>query len=104
MGKSKLQVNLEFGAARLLLMAFQLLPLRLGLIVGPVLGRGGFYLSRRLRRTGERNLELAFPDMDNKERRRLLKGFFANLGRQLAVFSKFKAANDGEIKRIIECQ
>jgi len=47
----------------------------------------------RLRRTGERNLEIAFPELSNAERRRLLRQAFANLGRLLGVFSHFSNDN-----------
>ena len=90
MSKSNLQINFEYLVARSLLVIFGWLPLRLALFVGSTMGRGSYYFSGRLRRTGRRNLELAFPESTEKERRRLLRGCFENLGRLLGVFSHFK--------------
>ncbi|MGH9569887.1 MAG: lysophospholipid acyltransferase family protein, partial [Candidatus Angelobacter sp.] len=43
----------------------------------------------RLRRAGMRNLDLAFPKKDGQEKKRILRGLFVNLGRQLAEFCLF---------------
>lgn len=48
-----------------------------------------YHLHPRLRRVGLRNLELAFPKMTAQEKRRILQGVFASLGRQLAEFCRF---------------
>jgi KDO2-lipid IV(A) lauroyltransferase len=42
----------------------------------------------RLRRVGQRNLELAFPELTARERRRILRVEFRSLGRQLAEFCR----------------
>jgi KDO2-lipid IV(A) lauroyltransferase len=55
-------------------------------------------------RTGERNLELAFPDLAEAERLELLLASFENLGRLLAVFSRFNKARSEALKDLIECQ
>src|SRR5207249_7597620 len=65
--------------------------------------RLGFWWPR-LRRTGERNLELAFPQVSAEQRRKLLRGCFENLGRLLAVFSHFSKADSSELKSVIECE
>jgi Kdo2-lipid IVA lauroyltransferase/acyltransferase len=103
MSKSKLQINLEYLLARALLTVFGWLPLRAALFVGARLGRGGYYFSGRLRRTGQRNLLLAFPEMSQNERRRLLHGCFENLGRLLGVFSQFATADAQTLQSIVEC-
>jgi Kdo2-lipid IVA lauroyltransferase/acyltransferase len=46
-------------------------------------------LNRRLRCVGLRNLEIAFPEKSAVERRRILRGVFTSLGRQLAEFCRF---------------
>jgi KDO2-lipid IV(A) lauroyltransferase len=46
-------------------------------------------LNRRLRCVGLRNLEIAFPEKSAAERRRILRGVFTSLGRQLAEFCRF---------------
>ncbi len=48
---------------------------------------GAFYLvHRRLVRVGRRNLQLAFPELDERERRRILRRLYRHLGRQMAEF------------------
>jgi KDO2-lipid IV(A) lauroyltransferase len=42
----------------------------------------------RLRRVGERNLELAMPELPRAERGRILRNVFRNLGRQLVEFCR----------------
>lgn len=104
MSKSNLQINLEYATARLLLAGFGALPQNVALRVGSIMAGGAYYFSGRLRRTGERNLRLAFPDLSLSERRRLLRGCFQNLGRLLGVFSQFANANPQTLKRIIDCE
>jgi KDO2-lipid IV(A) lauroyltransferase len=104
MSKSKLQINLEYLLALLLLTGFGWLPLRASLFIGARLGRAGYYFSGRLRRTGQRNLLLAFPELSQSERRRLLHGCFENLGRLLGVFSQFANADPPALQSIVECE
>ena len=104
MSKSNLQINLEYATARLLLAGFGALPQNVALRVGSIMAGGAYYFSGRLRRAGERNLRLAFPDLSLSERRRLLRGCFQNLGRLLGVFSQFANANPQTLKRIIDCE
>lgn len=104
MSKSNLQINLEYLVARLLLAVFGCLPLSLALSLGARLGRSGYYFSARLRGTGLRNLAMAFPELDLKERRRLLRGCFENLGRLLGVFSQFATSDPQTLQGMIECE
>jgi KDO2-lipid IV(A) lauroyltransferase len=48
-----------------------------------------YRLHGRLRRVGMRNLEIAFPAKSPKERRKILRGVFAGMGRHLAEFCRF---------------
>jgi KDO2-lipid IV(A) lauroyltransferase len=57
----------------------------------------------KLRRTGKRNLELAFPNLNEQERARLLRGCFESLGRLLGVFSHFRDSPDN-LKETISCE
>lgn len=71
-----------------MLAIFGALPLSLSIKLGRAIGRLGFWFPK-LRRTAERNLEMAFPRASEEERNRILHGCFENLGRMLAVFSHF---------------
>ena len=66
-----------------------LLPRRLARAAAILLAGAVYHLHRRLRRVGLRNLELAYPRMSRRERRRIVRGVFVSLGRQLAEFCQF---------------
>jgi len=55
-----------------------------------------YFFHRKLRRVGMRNLELAFPEKSRRERKRILRGVFTSLGRQVAevcLFPKYTREN-----------
>lgn len=105
MGKhGKVQTALEYAAARSLLIGLGALPRSVAIAAGRVMGRIAYGLSDRLRLTGFRNLELAFPEMSERERARILRGCFKNLGRLLGEFSQFPHATSESLHHIVECQ
>jgi KDO2-lipid IV(A) lauroyltransferase len=55
----------------------------------------------RLRKVGMRNLEMAFPEMPAKQRRRILRGEFVSLGRQLAEFCLFPSYTRENVGRVV---
>lgn len=102
MAKRKLQLNLEYLLARSILGVFGILPRGLAIGIGRAMGRIAYLLPLKLRRTGERNLTIAFPEMDEGERQRLLRGSFDSLGRLLAEFSQFPGMTRESLREIIE--
>ena len=104
MSKSNLQINLEYATARVLLAAFGALPQNVSMRVSAIMAGCAYYFSGRLRRTGERNLRLAFPGLSASEQQRLLRGCFQNLGLLLGVFSQFARTDSETLKRIIDCE
>src|SRR6266513_699648 len=94
MSKSNLQIDLEYGVARLVLAVFASLPLKVAMRAGAGLAICFFWIAGRLRRTGEQNLEIAFPELSIGERRLLVRRAFGNLGRLLGLFSQF--SNDSQ--------
>ena len=99
--KGNLQIQVEYWLARALLAFFAAFPLSSAIRLGMALARFG-RLFPKLRQTAERNLQLAFPEISEGERRRLLLGCFENLGRLLAVFSHFTRSNDSKLANLIE--
>ena len=99
----KLRTNVEYLFARVILGFFSRLPLALAISVGRSIGRVAMVVPK-LRRTGKRNLELAFPDLDENERVRLLRGCFESLGRLLGVFSHFRDGSSERLKQTIACE
>lgn len=79
---------LEFAFAWTLLKCMGALPRPLARRAGAALGACAWMFVPRLRRTGLRNLELAFPDLPPAERAVLLRRLFRHLGWQLAEFCR----------------
>lgn len=102
MAKSKLQTNLEYALARVLLSIFGILPRSVAVGVGRGLGRLAYLLPTRLRRTGQRNLEIAFPDLPAAEKQRLLRGCFESLGRLLGEVSQFPRLTRERLRQMID--
>ena len=69
--------------------------------IGITLGLTVYALHRRLRRVGMRNLSLAFPEMSQRERRRLVRGEFISLGRQLAEVCLFPRYTRENVSRVV---
>jgi KDO2-lipid IV(A) lauroyltransferase len=100
--QGKLRIKLEYLLARSLVTSLGILPRALALRVGEGLGRLGYFLAGGLRRTGERNLEIAFPELTNDQRRKLLVRSFESLGRLLAEFSQFPKLKAEQLRQLIE--
>ncbi len=87
--KSKAQILAEYALAGSLMGSFTLLPRRASIRAGYTLAKAGYSLFGKLRRTGLRNLELAFPEKSPAEREKILEGAFRNLGRVLGTVAHF---------------
>src|SRR6266542_1310135 len=98
----KLQIALEYALARAILSGLGVLPRPLAIATGLLIGRVTYFLHGNLRRTGIRNLEIAFPEMREADRKRLLRGCFASLGRLLGEFSQLPRATPAKLRRLIE--
>jgi KDO2-lipid IV(A) lauroyltransferase len=99
---SKFQIALEYALARSILAGFGALPRSAAVAFGVAIGRISYVLLGRLRRTGERNLEIAFPELDQSDRERLLRGCFESLGRLLGEFSQLPKATPEKLRKLIE--
>ncbi|HEX8282367.1 MAG TPA: lysophospholipid acyltransferase family protein [Pyrinomonadaceae bacterium] len=100
--KGKAQEFLEYAAARALLSGLGTLPRPAAVRVGRSLGRAAYAVAGGLRRTGMRNLEIAFPEMGAAERERILRGTFESLGRQLGEVSQFPRATPESLRAVAE--
>ncbi len=76
----------EFIAVWTILRAFGALPRPIARLAGGAVGAVARWCLPRLSRVGLRNLELAFPEKTEAERRRILRRLYRNLGWQLAEF------------------
>jgi Kdo2-lipid IVA lauroyltransferase/acyltransferase len=100
--KGKFQELAEYAAVRALVSGLGLLPRRAAVAAGRSLGLAAYALAGGLRRTGMRNLEIAFPDAGEEERGRILRGTFLSLGRQLGEVSQFPRISPERLREVAE--
>jgi Kdo2-lipid IVA lauroyltransferase/acyltransferase len=81
--------QLEFACVWIAVRVLRALPRPLSRGVGISLGLAAYMASGRLRRVGVRNLQIAFPQLSDAERRRIVRQLFVGLGRQLSEFCQF---------------
>jgi KDO2-lipid IV(A) lauroyltransferase len=92
--------RLEYWVVWLSVKIIGLLPRPLARAKGIGLGLIVYLLHGRLRRVGMRNLAHAFPEMTLRDRRRILRGTYISLGRQLAevcLFPRYTRENVSQI-------
>ncbi len=93
--------RLEYWIVWFCLKTIGLLPRPLARAKGITLGLLVYLLHGRLRRVGMRNLSLAFPEMSRSERRRILRGEYISLGRQLAEVCLFPRYTRENVNRVV---
>ena len=93
--------RLEYALVWPFIKGLGLLPRPVARAIGIALGLTVYAMHGRLRRVGLRNLALAFPEMPEPERRRLLRGEFISLGRQLAEVCLFPRYTRENVSRTI---
>ena len=100
----KLRTYLEYAPLKLVLDTIGRLPAPAAYLVGRSMAKLGYLLAGDLRRTGEINLRLAFPEKSDEERAKLLRECFDSLGRQLGLFSQMRSRSREELKQLIEAE
>ncbi len=93
--------NLEYYALRALVGGLGSLPRPLARSLGAALGAVAWHASKRLRRVGLRNLELAYPGKLTPEREQILRGVYRSLGWQIAEFCKMRGYSADEASQFI---
>jgi KDO2-lipid IV(A) lauroyltransferase len=78
--------RIEFVLVWLLVKSLGMLARPIARRTGEAVGWLAFFGMGRLRRVGMRNLSIAFPELTENSRRRLLRQMYRNLGWQLAEF------------------
>src|SRR6201987_4044131 len=81
--------KLEYAAAWPFLKIMGALPRPLARTFAIGIAQLVYLLHFRLRQVGMRNLEMVFPEKSLEERKRILRGEFTSLGRQLAELCQF---------------
>jgi Kdo2-lipid IVA lauroyltransferase/acyltransferase len=88
-GASPMRRRLEYAAAWPLIKILGILPRPLSRAVAIAIAQLVYLLHVKLRRVGMRNLAMVFPEKTVAERKRILRGEFTSLGRQLAELCQF---------------
>lgn len=92
--------RLEFALAWLAVKGIGLLPRPLARAAGIAIAQLVYLAHGRLRAVGLRNLTLAFPEKSRTDLRRILRGEFTSLGRQLGevcLFPRYSRENIGDV-------
>lgn len=100
--KGKIQILLEYAAVQLILGFLGLLPRGAAVWIATSVSGVGFSLLSSLRRTGMRNLEIAFPEKSIRKRECILRGTFENLGRVLGEVSQFRKVTRAKLAELID--
>ena len=95
-----MRFRLEYALVWCVVKGIGLLPRPIARALGITLGQLVYLLHSKLRRVGLRNLTLAFPDLPDSQRKKILRGVFTSLGRQLAevcLFPRYTRDNVSEV-------
>jgi Kdo2-lipid IVA lauroyltransferase/acyltransferase len=95
-----LKHRLEFAAVRTVVTAVRMLPMRLVLAAGSLLGRAFYLLDGPHRRLAMSNLQRAFPHRSDAECRAIAQGMFSHFGRLLMALLKF---SNMDRQRMLAC-
>lgn len=94
----------ELAATRLVFGVVGVLSLKGSMNLGKSVGR---FLGKRLRKlhkTASRNLEIAFPGINESEKVRLIEGTFESLGRHLGFASHLSKFTHEDIRNLLEIE
>lgn len=99
--RSAFRHRVEYLAAAGLLRFLGCLPHPITRGISAALAAVIYWVWPRLRRVGLFNLCLAFPEWDDRRRRRVLSGLFRGFGRMLADFSHFPRLTRENVEKLI---
>jgi Kdo2-lipid IVA lauroyltransferase/acyltransferase len=92
----------EYAVAWTGLKALGLLPRSAARFVGASFARAAYALRTPLRRAADFNLRLAFPEMEEGERRRIIKGMVQQVGWMAGEFSQFPKYTPENIEQVVK--
>ena len=93
--------KLEYAAAWPFIKILGTLPRPLSRAFAIAISRLVYLLHFRLRQVGMRNLAMVFPEKSVAERKRILRGEFTSLGRQLAELCQFPRYTPENVDRVV---
>jgi KDO2-lipid IV(A) lauroyltransferase len=93
--------KLEYAAAWPFIKILGMLPRPLSRAFAISLAQLFYLLHFRLRQVGMRNLAMVFPEKSKAERKRILRGVFTSLGRQLAELCQFPRYTPENVQQVV---
>jgi len=93
--------KLEYAAAWPFIKILGLMPRRISRAFAIAIAQVVYVLHFRLRQVGMRNLAMVFPEKSLAERRRILRGVFTSLGRQLAELCQFPRYTPENVDQVV---
>jgi Kdo2-lipid IVA lauroyltransferase/acyltransferase len=93
--------KLEYAAAWPFIKILGILPRPLSRAFAIAISQFVYVLHFRLRQVGMRNLAMVFPEKSLEEHRRILRGEFTSLGRQLAELCQFPRYTPENVEEIV---
>lgn len=93
--------KLEYAAAWPFIKILGILPRSLSRDLAIFLSQIVHLLHGKLRRVGMRNLAMAFPEKSEAERKRILRGVFKSLGRELAELCQFPRYSLENVEQVV---
>ena len=99
--RGRARVRLEYVALRVVMGLLGALPLSLALRLGELGALLAYGLDVPHRRTGMVNLGIAFPERPLRERRRILRHSFLNLGRMAAELAHLPRLSDHQLRGMV---
>jgi Kdo2-lipid IVA lauroyltransferase/acyltransferase len=99
--KSTMRKWSEFAAVWLILNGLGVLPPSMARGLAALVARILFAVLPKLRKTAEFNLQLAFPEWDDRRRAEVIRGMVRNLGWMAAEFARLPRYNDENIDRVV---
>ncbi|MGI8642194.1 MAG: lysophospholipid acyltransferase family protein [Pyrinomonadaceae bacterium] len=100
--RSHLQNKSELFAVRSLLGAIGALPLKSSMKIGKNAGKFIGARFAKLHKIARRNLDIAFPDLAESEKEKIVRGTFESLGRHLGFVSHFEDFTPERVREIVE--
>ena len=95
-----MRYRLQYVPVALMVRLIGALPRSLARGFGILMGGVVYHFHMRLRRVGMRNLQLAFPQKSQKERRKILRGVYVSLGRllgEVCLFPTYTRENASQV-------
>ncbi|PYV43780.1 MAG: lipid A biosynthesis acyltransferase [Acidobacteria bacterium] len=95
------RLKLEYYAAMALLKAIGAVPRKCALLLTKVIAWLAYLFSKKLRKIAEKNLSIALPELEELEKRQIVRGVFLNLGRLLGEFSQLPRLHRENISQVV---